>query len=301
MQVSIDGQATTFSAGAGGLASALHPKILLYFANNLGPASHTVVVTNPGQQQGTGPFIDLDAITVFSTTAPNATASSSTAIPSSQAGSNNQSSSSSQSQSTRHVTSNSDMVIIGAVVGSVVGLLLILALLFFLFRRQRNRRTPRSPSPMTPENAELPMQGANIIRTPVSPMQPTPFFLEKDSRHSIAPSYYDSAAAYAPATPFPPSRAPSINYALPSRARTLSGRSVIPRVPSLRTITPSHSRVQSSTSDLSTTPMMSQSNVPIIRVPKPPLAALARQGYDPNKIINVGPIRPSTRPPSLNL
>lgn len=185
--------------------------------------------------------------------------------------------------------------------------MLILALAFFLYRRRRKSQASRSPSsPTTPQNAELPMQGANIIRIPVSPIQPAPSFLsfKRGSRHSIAPSYYGTMSVYEPATPFPPpsrapsvyepatpfpppSRAPSVNYALPSRARTrtLSVRSVVPshsRSPSVRSITPSHSRGPSGTSVLSTTPMMP---VPIIRLPRSP-PPLPRQAFDPNFMVS---------------
>ncbi|KAE9411216.1 hypothetical protein BT96DRAFT_982989 [Gymnopus androsaceus JB14] len=62
----LDGESVTFGAGANGLASTLHTKILLYYALGLSSNQHNLTVyADPSTN--TGPFIDVDAVFVYST------------------------------------------------------------------------------------------------------------------------------------------------------------------------------------------------------------------------------------------
>jgi len=64
VQITVDGRLNTFTGGAGGFVSSLHPQVLLYYANNLGSQLHVLAMASVSRQ-GAGPFMDIDAITVF--------------------------------------------------------------------------------------------------------------------------------------------------------------------------------------------------------------------------------------------
>ncbi|KAJ7495960.1 hypothetical protein B0H11DRAFT_1716032, partial [Mycena galericulata] len=189
IQISVDGQSTLVNGGAD-YVSALHPQTLLYYANNLDSSKHMLIITNPGQQAGTGPYIDLDCINVYSTSSAAADA-----VPSAKSVS-------------KPKTGLSQGALIGVIAGVIVAILALLALVALLFLRRR-RRSQRVMEPKTPVDAELPLQGPNMRFTPISPQQPMPTFSRLPSRmsvHSIAPSYYASNNV---------SRTPSIDSTTP--------------------------------------------------------------------------------------
>ncbi|KAJ6587195.1 hypothetical protein DFH09DRAFT_1359620 [Mycena vulgaris] len=185
IQITVDGKVTMVDGGST-FVSALHPETLLYYANDLDSSPHMLIVTNPGQQAGTGPFIDLDAVAVFSASSPSAS-SAATPLPSAL---------DNHSDTRSHPSSRlSTGAMIGIVVGAVFCILVLLALVMLLFLRRKRRAQTRSMDPKTPVDAELPLQGPNMRFTPVSPQQPMPTFSRlatRTSMHSIAPSYYAS-------------------------------------------------------------------------------------------------------------
>ncbi|KAJ6594195.1 hypothetical protein B0H19DRAFT_1094383 [Mycena capillaripes] len=187
VQISIDGQTTMVNTVPSTIAE-LHPQTLLYYANDLDSSQHTLIITNPGQQAGTGPFIDLDSITVYSASITGEAGADGAPSPSALA---NQSTGSGSSQ-VKPKTSLTTGAMIGIVVAVLCAILILLALVVFLFMR-RKRRSQRVMEPKTPVDALLPLQGPNMRFTPVSPQQPMPTFSKLVSRmsaHSIAPSYY---------------------------------------------------------------------------------------------------------------
>jgi hypothetical protein len=150
VHLTLDGESVTFGAGANGLASTLHTKVLLYYAVGLGPNQHNLTVT-ADPETNTGPFIDVDAVFVYSTNGGSSTGAS-------------QPSSTSQSSPQRDVKPSkmSEKTMIGIIVGSVVGFLLLLALLFLFLRWRRRRRQNQDEirSPLTPT---LPIQQLDML------------------------------------------------------------------------------------------------------------------------------------------
>ncbi|KAJ7079072.1 hypothetical protein B0H15DRAFT_859012 [Mycena belliarum] len=207
IQVSIDGKTTMVSGGAD-FTRSMHQQTLLYYANDLDASQHMLIVTNPGQKSGTGPFIDLDSVTVYSASPP---AGGSVPAFANQ--------SDSPRPGPKSGLSKGALNGIAAVV--VLIILAILALLVLLFLRRRRRARQHVMEPKTPADAELPLQGPNMRFTPISPQQPMPTFSRMPTRtsvHSIAPSYYandnasrSSFSSTAPILTMPrvPSRAPS--------------------------------------------------------------------------------------------
>ncbi|KAJ3724847.1 hypothetical protein C8R42DRAFT_662755 [Lentinula raphanica] len=154
IQLSLDGQNVTFGAGANGFASTLHSQILLYYAQGLGSTQHTLTVS-ADPQSGTGPFIDVDAIVVYSSTDSGSTTSSSKPT---------------STNAERNATSSGKLptkAMVGVIVGSILGFLLLLALVFFLLRWRRRRRQDRdaSQSPLTPT---LPIQNPDMLEAGLS-------------------------------------------------------------------------------------------------------------------------------------
>ncbi|KAJ3807978.1 hypothetical protein F5876DRAFT_67666 [Lentinula aff. lateritia] len=165
IQLSLDGQNVTFGAGANGFASTLHSQILLYYAQGLGSNQHSLVVA-ADPQSGTGPFIDVDAVVVYSS------------IPGSTTSSSNPTSTSSQRQvknspsypSLRDMTSSGKLptnTMVGIIVGSIFGFLLLLALVLLLLRWRRRRRQGQADlrSPLTPA---LPIQNPDMLEAGLS-------------------------------------------------------------------------------------------------------------------------------------
>ncbi|KAJ3923914.1 hypothetical protein F5877DRAFT_1681, partial [Lentinula edodes] len=140
IQLSLDGQNVTFGAGANGFASTLHSQ---YYAQGLGSNQHSLVVA-ADPQSGTGPFIDVDAVVVYSSI-PGSTTSSISGLM--------------MNVSCSDMTSSGKLptkTIVGIIVGSIFGFLLLLALLLLLLRWRRWRRQGQADlSPLTPT---LPIQ-----------------------------------------------------------------------------------------------------------------------------------------------
>ncbi|KAJ7902147.1 hypothetical protein B0H14DRAFT_2670137 [Mycena olivaceomarginata] len=213
IQVSIDGQMTMVNAQSSSIAE-LHPQTLLYYANDLDASQHMLIITNPGQQDGTGPFIDLDSITVYSASIPG-TSVAGTAVgeggPAPSAFSNQGGTTGAPASQSRPHSGLSTGAMIGIVIGVLFIIGLLLALVAFLVMRRKKRWQPLEESPRTPVGAELPLQGPNMRFTPVSPQQPMPTFsglVSRMSAHSIAPSYYGadtaSRSSFGSTTPVPP-------------------------------------------------------------------------------------------------
>jgi len=220
IQISVDGHSTLVNGGAD-YVSALHPQTLLYYANNLDSTQHMLIITNPGQQTGTGPFIDLDLIAVYSASSTNGDATPQPSVLANQT-------------SASHSKANSGLpkgAMIGIIVGALGAIFVLLALVVLLFLRRR-RRSQRVMEPKTPVDAELPLQGPNMRFTPISPQQPMPTFSSpvfsrpRMSVHSIAPSYYasnnDSRSSFGSTTALVPPvpRVPTLAMPrVPSRAQ----------------------------------------------------------------------------------
>nr|GAT58561.1 predicted protein [Mycena chlorophos] len=184
IQLSIDGQSTIINTQPS-FISAMHPQTLLYYADNLDSSQHMLIVTNAGQQSGTGPFIDLDSVKVYS-------ASGGTASEDNQATTQTVS----KSSSSKGLSTGA---IIGASLAVIIAVLGLLGLVLFLgVRRKRRIAAQRqAEDPPTPKDAELPLQAGNLKFTPDTPIQPMPTFTGMASRmsgHSIAPSYYAFSA-----------------------------------------------------------------------------------------------------------
>ncbi|KAG6850950.1 hypothetical protein H0H93_005819 [Arthromyces matolae] len=202
IQITLDGRSTPQTAGADGFVSLLHTQ---YYANNLGSTDHVLTMTSIGG--GGGPFMDIDAITVYSS-----------GTSTSGSGSTAEGSSAGLTQSSGRTTKPVHASIIGGVLGGVA-MLLLLTLVFFFYRRRHSRApidkaTIRRPnSPRTPD---LPMQGPSMMEAGLSrtlvpnsrviepPKYPAPTYLpppppsaasstasaRRETMHSIAPSYY---------------------------------------------------------------------------------------------------------------
>ncbi|KAF7321789.1 hypothetical protein MKEN_00700700 [Mycena kentingensis (nom. inval.)] len=171
IQLTIDGEPTLINTQTPDIKS-LHPQTLLYYTNDLEPTQHTLIITNPGQTEGTGPFIDLDSITVLTATDTN---SAGDAVPAS-----NQSASNGAANRVSGAAQPGGLSV-GAIAGIAVGaafiLLGLLGLFLFLFMRRKKRETQRNQGvdPETPIDAELPMQGPTRL-SPDTPIQPMPTF-----------------------------------------------------------------------------------------------------------------------------
>ncbi|KAJ7187954.1 hypothetical protein C8R46DRAFT_1053165 [Mycena filopes] len=195
VQVSIDGKTTMVNVQSSSIVAS-HAQTLLYYANDLDASQHMLIITNPGQQDGTGPFIDLDSITVYSASVPGTAAGANAPGPSpfsNQGGGN----SPGQSNSGHKSGSLSTGAMIGIIVAVLSAILIVVGLVAFLFLRRRRRTQQRAVmEPKTPIDAELPLQGPNMrYASPISPLLPMPTFsglVSRMSAHSIAPSYYAS-------------------------------------------------------------------------------------------------------------
>ncbi|KAL0578300.1 hypothetical protein V5O48_003711 [Marasmius crinis-equi] len=176
VQVTLDGQSKSFPANLGPTkSSSLHTQVLWYFAEALGPGQHSLSMISD-VQQGTGPFIDVDAFVVYTFN-----------------GANDSVDDSSNSSSGSRSNSVPKAAIIGASVGGGVVLIVLLVLLI-LFLRRRNGRKSRGEanSPTTPV---LPFQTSQRPESPFPAVPfPPPFVKSHRSsdQHSIAPSYYGS-------------------------------------------------------------------------------------------------------------
>ncbi|KAK0504818.1 hypothetical protein EDD18DRAFT_1126597 [Armillaria luteobubalina] len=186
MRVSVDGRETTFSGGSNGSVSSLHPG---YFSNALGPDNHTITIS-AYREPSTGPFIDIDAIIVYSSNETNN--ESGPVNGARQPVASSPSSDASPPDSNSVATST----IVGAVLGGVGGLALLAALLFLLYRRKRLDR-PREDA-ISPSTPDLPMQRPemlepddNALLRRLEPLRTVRY----QSRLSIAPSYYSGGSS----------------------------------------------------------------------------------------------------------
>lgn len=280
VRITINGQDRSLRRRSSNRVNGLHPQVLMYWADNLGPGEHTLAVSRSPTSLG-GPFIDLDSVAVFSSVPVNNEATLGAGNNGSTGALNNNSLTGSSPSRPNTTTSVPVRAIVGAVMGGVLGLLLIIGLaLFFLFRKRKRAsmmmglrsRLSNEKSPLSPD---LPMQ-----KTPVAfmeagfapgpqpavsfsefsasrqapPLMPMPMFAD---RHSIAPSYYGAM------------------FDEP-------GDKEVPPLPL--------ARENSRSSAIS-----NESTVPILNQPVPPKRALTSAGKG-----NGPPIRPSKRPPTLN-
>ncbi|KAK7035445.1 hypothetical protein VNI00_011738 [Paramarasmius palmivorus] len=226
MRVTLNGQTDTFSAGSGpGAAAALHPQVLLYFADNLGEGTHTISVISD-IENSTRPFIDVDAFVVYSFDGGDAGGGTSTETGP-------------DSQSVRTIPKTT---IIGAAVGGSVALLsLLLLVAFFVLRRRRKQRP--IPSPVTPV---LPFQQTDMTESAFN-FPPPIIGKSRFSKHSIAPSYYGA----------------SLQPSKPNHSRATSGSSGtssdviklgVPKPPSsTRSVSPASAPLTNATSLISNT------------------------------------------------
>ncbi|KAJ7747270.1 hypothetical protein B0H16DRAFT_926842 [Mycena metata] len=225
VQVSIDGKTTMVKTQLSSIA-AQHAQTLLYYANDLDASQHMLIITNPGQQTGTGPFIDLDSITVYSASSQANAAGDAAPVPSAFS---NQGSGPGQPNAAAKSGHLSTGAMVGIVLVVLFAILGLLALVVFLFLRRRRRTQRAVMEPKTPLDAELPLQGPNMrYTTPISPLQPMPTFSGLVSRprmsaHSIAPSYYagnnPSRTSVDSTTPMVP-KVPTLSMPkVPSRAQ----------------------------------------------------------------------------------
>lgn len=149
IHLTLDGESVTFGAGANGLASTLHTKVLLYYAVGLGSNQHNLTVT-ADPTTNSGPFIDVDAVYVYSTSGGSSNQTTSQPSP--------------QPSPQRDVKPSkiSEKTMIGIIVGSVIGFLLLLALLFLFLRWRRRQRQSQDEmrSPLTPT---LPIQQLDML------------------------------------------------------------------------------------------------------------------------------------------
>jgi len=161
--LSLDGKNFTFGAGAtpSTAVSTLHPEILLYYAQDLGSGQHSLIVS-ADPQSATGPFIDVDAIVVYSTS-----------------GSNSQSSTSSTPSSQPDATFSgklSKSTVIGVVVGTVLGVLILSIIVTLLLRWRYQRLEKREATPAkNPSVLEAGNQGLTLPR-PISQNSNSSFY-----------------------------------------------------------------------------------------------------------------------------
>lgn len=150
----IDGQSVTMSGGAGRV-SKLYPQTMLFYADNLGSQQHRLVMTS--RPSAGSPYIDLDAITVYSTSGEGTSRNA-------PENGNNQSGNKPANTPVIHKTTAHSTSHIPVIIGVVAGLFVLLALLgavFYILRRRRNRAR-KNWSPLTPE---LPLQGPDMAES----------------------------------------------------------------------------------------------------------------------------------------
>jgi len=225
VQVSIDGE-TTLVQTQSSLMTAMHPQTLLYYTDNLEPAQHVLILTNPGATDGTGAFVDLDAVVVYN---QGATAAGDTAPKANTI--SNQANLSGSSQSGAKTG-----VVVGAAIGVIIAVLAMLGLFFFLWRRRNAQRNRYHDSPATPVLAmQQKAQFSPDAPTPIQPLHGA--FTKRASGHSIAPSYYafgsqtNSFGSGKQRPPMPMSQVPKLGMPIvPQRTASTRGPG-IPRAP----------------------------------------------------------------------
>ncbi|KAJ3514114.1 hypothetical protein NLJ89_g2558 [Agrocybe chaxingu] len=270
IRMALNGDVQTVVGGSRGVISAVRPQILLYYRADLGPGQHTLTMSGESQTT-TGPFIDLDFISVFATAespTPTSTPAPGSRNPSGSAADSNTAPSSSAPPVSDGRSSTS--LVVGAVLG-VTAFVLVLAVVGFLFIRRRRRLGRQSTtvessmsavSPILPMQAEEPKVLEAGLATPRNQvfLFPPPIRKPQIARLSIAPSYYGSEYG-----------------------------------------TPGHSREGSTMSGESTAPLVT---VPRLEVPQPRTVPKARFPRRPPRTseldTNSRPARPAIRPPTMD-
>jgi hypothetical protein len=171
INVTLDGVSKVFTGGAGGHVSALRPKNLLYYANGLDPKKPHQVLISPDAEDGTGPFIDIDAIVVYSATGGTET-SSAPAPSQTNAGGDTSNTAMTSPQSTDSMHSGNHTPTIGSlsrstfiavIISSLLALLIFSALFFFFIRRRLARVKIDDFEQASPATPQLPMQTASVM------------------------------------------------------------------------------------------------------------------------------------------
>lgn len=272
IRISVDGREQRFPGGAG-VASVVHPQVLLYYRGDLGAGEHTIVLSGD-QQPNSGPFIDLDFVDVFTLSVPPDASSTPIVAPTGAAASDKTAAPVPPSSPTASLSSSRMPIgtIAVAVIGGFLALLLLLGLAAFLLLRRRRRQSTTVEKPMISVSPSLPMQRepkameagyqvddnpySGIVENPAFPLPPGQ--KQASLRHSIAPSYYSKPSFVRH------SREPSINSV---NSSTL----LVPSVPTI--------------------------SIPKPRsIPRKP--APGRSGLIQN--VSPTPVRPSNRPPTLD-
>ncbi|KAF8801427.1 hypothetical protein BYT27DRAFT_7341929 [Phlegmacium glaucopus] len=165
IHIAIDGQSLILPGGSGGQVSAVRP-VLLYYQNNLAPGQHTLVLSGNSTPPA-GNSIDLDFITTFAST----------------------------SSATMPILSDKSLstgTIIGAIVGGVIGFLLLVALLAlgFLMRRRRRRKDRSGHDFVKLENMVFPLPPpTKVTQRPGTPSSVGESSSGSHSRHGSVMSF----------------------------------------------------------------------------------------------------------------
>jgi hypothetical protein len=153
VSLSIDGKSVNVLAGAP-TVSTLHTEVLLYYAQGLGSNQHTLTVSADPHSSAT-PFIDIDALVVYSTTGTNTGSSSQSSV-------SNSPSSQPDSTFSGKLTKSA---VIGVVLGTIFGLLLLAGIVALLLRwRYRQGSRSRKTSAQSPSMLEAGNKGPTAQR-----------------------------------------------------------------------------------------------------------------------------------------
>ncbi|PPQ98794.1 hypothetical protein CVT24_003352 [Panaeolus cyanescens] len=211
IRVNIDGISQVMAGGAQGKVDSLHTKILLFYINELGGGQHTLTLSGDAQAN-TGPFIDIDSISVFEAVNPigsSSTVSGQAAGTGSVLGAGDSVPTNTLSQASSQSTKIPTRTIVGGVVGGILGLIVILGIVGMMVIRKRRGKAKRIEKSMISVSPVLPMQWEPKtleagLATPLSvsdgesaafPLPPPKSQKVRASlRHSIAPSYYSDPA-----------------------------------------------------------------------------------------------------------
>ncbi|KAF9050012.1 hypothetical protein BJ165DRAFT_1455802 [Panaeolus papilionaceus] len=267
IRITIDGTSQVMSGGAEGKVGSLHTK---FYGSASSPGQHTLTISGDSQAN-TGPFIDVDSISVFEAVNPSNSVATQPVSTGSVVGAGDSLPTSSASPASSRSAKTPTGTIVGGVVGGILGLILILGLVGMMVIRKRRDKSRRIEKSMISVSPVLPMQWepktleAGLLSPPVpggdSAVFPLPPPLKSQKareslRHSIAPSYYSNPS-----------------YHLHSR----DGSSVM------------------SSPTPSVAPLLSSPRLPVQRtLPRKPPPALAVD------VVHNAPIRPSNRPPPMN-
>jgi len=183
--VYLDGVEHVHNAGGDGSARVLHAMTLLYYANNIGPQSHDIMIRANPSGLGAPAWFELDAVSVTST--PGAT-NNSLAFSSTSTASiiNKNGLPDPVPQSKQYITSKG--VLAAAISSCIISILGIIFL--FLFCWKRHRANP--PSYVGVKEKSVPKAMAVSPHTPNLPIQD----IEKDAGMEKATPAYREFSAY---------------------------------------------------------------------------------------------------------